>query len=246
MKRTAMSLVLVGALCLAGCGKQQMEELTNRMEALEGRIAELNETVRQQETQLAAQVAALEAAAVSNRVNAAATGLDAGLRQELTALVEKRISARIGTEEDIQAIFEDTFSDTMAEMEKQEEVRRTEQRDERRRQWEEARARREESRLKQLADDLQLDEQQAEQVKVANAEFNESMRQMMTDMRESGEFNLGSIRTNLDAVRAKRDEQMQNILTDEQFEGYKKRPSTLGFVSNMLRGFEQAGTNTEE
>jgi len=247
LKRISLCVALAGVFCCIGCGRQEVAELAARVETLEGRIAELTETTQQQEVLLATQAAALETTALSNRVNeAVATRLDTGFRQEMGALVEQRISARIGTEEDIQAIFEDVFSETMDEMEKQEETRRAEQREERRRQWEEARARREASRLKQLAEDLQLDEQQAEQVKAANAEFNEAMRQMMTNTRESGQFSLGSIRANLDELRAARDERMKSVLTDEQYETYTKRPSTLNFVSNILKGFEQASTPSEE
>ncbi len=247
LKRSCLCLALAGAFCCIGCGRQEEIELSGRVEVLEERVAELTQKTQQQEALLATQAAALEAAALSNRVNeAVAMRLDAGLHRELTALVEERISARIGTEEDIQAIFEDVFSETMVEMEKQEEERRTAQREERRRQWEEARVRREEARSRQLAEDLQLDEHQAEQVRTANAEFNEAMRQMMTNMRESGQFSLGSIRANLDELRTVRDETVKSVLTDEQYETYKKRPSTLNFVSNILKGFEQASTPSEE
>ncbi len=243
LKRSGLCVVLMGVVCCVGCGRREIAEMNDRVAALEARISTLRETIQRQEALLATQAAALDAAALSNRVaEAVSARLNAGLQGELAALVDDRISARIGTEEDIQAVFEDVFSETMDEIEKQEEQRRTEQREERRKQWEEARARREEARAKQLAEDLQLDEQQAEQVKAASARFNESMRQVMTNMRESGEFSLSAVRVNLDELRAGRDAEMREILDDEQYEAYKQRPSTLNFMSNILRGFEQAST----
>lgn len=247
-------IIVLAAISLSGCGraKKEIAELRDRNAATEARLDHLEKQLdiyMKEAGQEPAVAAAPAPAAPATRIEIDTETLLRELEELVDARTEAIIAARVndmvddavtdkvGTPEDIEAVFEDVVQDELAAAEERREAARTKQREERRKAWEERRKQRDQQRLDSLAEALSLSESQKDRVAEVETRSREQIRAMMTEMRESGNFSMSAFRESTETIRAANNEAASEHLSDEQMETYKTRQEDeLSFFNYMGHG----------
>jgi len=230
-------LACSAAALLAGCARRgQVDELVQQQEALTARIARLEEsldTMQKANADLKLQLSEAKQAAVEKPIEAAAAPIavatNGGLQDALAAIIDARIDARIGTEQDIQEVFEQAVTQ---EFEARDERERQEREERQERAREESEKRREEYRKRQideLAEAIGLDDNQKTQVAAAYRSLLDTMQETGRQMREDREnFSWDTMRQAMSDLRTQYTESLKGIMTEEQFAGYQERREQRG------------------
>jgi hypothetical protein len=239
--RVAMLLpaAAVAAVLAAGCGPSGSSSRPGAVAGsaagtadLERRVAALDARLDRVEQRGAPVVAAAGSADPGAR--GAAGTLDERLRRiertlqslndSLDARIDSRIDGRIGTEGDIQAIFEEAVTQQLARAEtrKAEEGRR--QAEEWRARWAERQAEQERKRMDQLVKDLSLSDWKRQQLEAALAKSREGRDAVAVEVRGGGAFNWTAFRGRIEEVQKERRKALAVFLTPEQVEAVEASP----------------------
>ncbi len=233
---------VLSVFVLAGCGqRQQIEELAEQLDNTRKEVAGLAEANVTLKQQLAA-LSASQARAATNAATADARMTDKFmhvLASNINTMVAAQIDERVGTTEELDAIMAETIQDELAAVEE----RKEEERQQRREQWrQDAEKRRKEWQQNQatkLAEELNLDETQQEQVQTANEAMRDDMRKAMQNLRTNG--NWSAIGTTMAEIRETNNSRMKEIMSDEQYSSYTNRQAQqIRSVTDFIGGAIQS------
>lgn len=200
--RAALGIaVALAALLAAGCGESGSGTAgqEQHIQDHEKRLAALEESNRA----LQSQVQKLE-------WQYAAAGTKA----------EAPVRAPQMTKEDVARAVREVFAEQAAAME----ARQAEGRQRQRVEAAERLARLQEQQINALAQALALTDEQKLQVKALSDEMRRTARDAVAVMRQQGNFDPGNVQQIAADVRAKAEEGMRKILSDEQFQKYRQLP----------------------
>lgn len=252
MKTMALALI-AGFIFLSGCRDDDdaLQELSERVGALDSRVQELEASNRAAGTEIARlQKAAAEVPATAAQPPAAsielppqaapAVAANSALLARIESLVSARVTeavasaldARLGTKQDIEAVFEDVVQEEITALEERKRKAEEEQRQRRREEYEERRQEREEQRLAALSEELQLSEQQQARMREITQNTRTIMQATFAQMREDGIFGREDFRKVVAEVVAETETAMQGVLTEEQYKAYQEsenRPRSFLF-----------------
>jgi hypothetical protein len=244
MKRTLL-LLTVTAL-VSGCtGKMenQLEKLAADQQALSSRLEALEESNRQLQasrtapntgsvlmpetaqidTNSAAAIAALSPAVV----DAMADQIKLRLQEQIGATIEERITSRIGSQEDIEAIFADVVDE---ELDDREELERLEREQKRRQQI----AERDNREIARKAEAAGLDEKQQAAITLAMQTMREQLHGQLPELEERG----ASLEEKLAVVAKARellDAELFETLSEKEFLAYYEADSWYGRQQSQVK-----------
>jgi len=197
-------LVFVGVvgLLVVGCGKSEeaSSSLEQRIEGLEGRLAAVEQSHRDLQTQL--QKLEWQYAAIGPKLDALAAQGPAASREELERAVREALERQTADRE----------------------ARAREQRARWREQAAQRAARMRERQMDRLAEALELTDEQRDQVAALSEEVRAATQDAFAAMREQGAFDRDQMQQVMQEMRAKTEAGMKEILSDEQFEKYQALP----------------------
>lgn len=237
MRRIALGLALGVAVVLTGCSeRKQIVQLMEQQDALTARIARMEkalDAMKQSNTELVAQLAEAKKAAVEKPVESAAAQVEVAVEGELdntlASIIDARIDARIGTDQDIQNVFEQAVVQEFEARDEHERQEREERRERERVESEKRRAEYRERQINELAEAISLDDNQKVQVAAAYQALHESMQETGRQMREDREnFSWDQMRQAMTDLRTQYTESLKGVMTEEQFTGYQERREQQG------------------
>ncbi len=148
--------------------------------------------------------------------------LVAALTQNMDAMIDARIDERVGTQEDIQKIFEQTVSEELEEAQEREKVEAKRRSEEMRRKWAERRKAQEQDRLERMVKELELNTWQKDRVQTIVAESRKAREEYSREAREGGRFDGKSYRKEMETIRANLKESLGEVLSEEQMQAFEK------------------------
>jgi len=178
VKRTL--ILLAATAVVAGCTgniEDQLETLAADQQALITRLEALEEGNRQLRKALAASHTDSAHAPGPALAGALADRINTLLQEKVDATIEQQIASRIGTQDDIEAIFSEVVEEEMDSREEQERL----QREQRRRQQTAERDKRDIERKSEAAG---LDDERQKAVTLAMQEMRERLRKQLPEMKE--------------------------------------------------------------
>ncbi len=151
--------------------------------------------------------------------------VDARVQELIAQKVDAGITAKIGTQQEIEEIFQSAIKDQFAAVEEQKKQVAEAERQKQREEWDKRQQERTEQRLAELAKTLNLNDGQKEQIKVAQADMRTQMRALFESSRQEGGGppDFDKMRQTMEALRAQHISQMQAIMSTEQLEAYQKQ-----------------------
>ena len=218
--------IIIVALLAAGCGsqaKKQVAELQAHQDEFKIQIAALTQQSRALSDELAALKATPAPAAVPTAVPAVPTGTNAlpanlaaalaeRISQALGPEIDSRIADRVGSREDIEAIFSEVVEEELAAKEEAERRERDVRRMEMQARWDTM-------RLERLAKDAGLSDEQQTQVAALREQMQQTLRQVIPELRQQNAGWREILAATADA-RASHDTALQAVMTAEQFATY--------------------------
>lgn len=148
--------------------------------------------------------------------------LVAALTQNMDAIVDSRIDARIGTADDIQQIFEETVTEELEQAEARKKAEAKQRSEEMRRKWAERRKVQEQERLDKMVTELGLNVWQKDRVQAIVAESREAREGLSKKAREGGSFDGKFYRKGTEEIRAGTKKSLDEVLSVEQMEAFEK------------------------
>ncbi len=234
-----VAVAVVGVSC-CGCRRGGAD----RVAVLEARVAQLEQAnAKLRTTPLTPDVTVVKAPvlpviATQALLQAVAASVNGVVSNEVAAQLDRRV----GSQADINAIFQQAIREGVASYDE----RKNSEREEQRKQWqtkmEDQRKQWEEKRTQRLAEELKLSAEQSESMKKLEIDQREAVRKKIEEMGGMGGFNFEAMRTATEELRVKNDEEVAKILTPEQMEEYKKRPrNMMSLLSGMFGGMQPPG-----
>jgi hypothetical protein len=160
--------------------------------------------------------------------------MDAAMSNRVAHLVDSVFLARVGTKDDIEAIFSDVLNEQIAVNDQLKEQEREKKRETARVERAERRERWEEQRRDRVAEELGLSEEQNEQVATITKESSTKMRETMREVWDEKGFDAEALRTARQKVTDERNAEMQEVLSEEQYNSYT---NSQGGRSAMIESF---------
>jgi len=242
-KKPWIPIAVLSAFVLAGCGhRQEIEELAAQLDKTGKEVADLAEANQALKEQLAA-LSASQARAATNTAAADDRMADRFmhvLASNINEMVATQIDERIGTQDEIDAIMAETIQDEL----KAAEARKEEERQQRREQWrQDAEKRRkewEQNQADKLAEELNLNDTQQEQIQAANETMRNDLREAVQNLRSNG--NWSAVGTTMAEIRQANNDRMKEIMSEEQYSSYTNRQarqirSVTDFIGGAIRSW---------
>jgi len=191
--------------------EQQQSALMAAVQALREPRAESSPAV---EPDAAPPRAAVRSEAVSlERIKAIMT-------EQVRDVVQATIDERIGDRQSIQAVFQEVVEEEVAAFEEKRQREEEEAAQRRQEERERERAEREEQRFNAFAEALGLSESQQESVRLISDNTRDTIRQVMSEMREDGGYAREDYRTAMGLIQTDQHEAMSKVLSEEQQKRY--------------------------
>lgn len=220
------------AIAMAGCGspeavvdidaavskavKAQTAPLLTRNQELEARVAQLERT----NLRLDRTIEAMKDSSTTNQVRDMVKGF---LEEEVQTLVVTKLDEKIGGAQEAGQMFTGIWDQQMAAYEARKEAESEARREERREEEEVRREERNADRLARLQEDLNLNDDQAERLSIAQGTFRSSLQETFLAMREGGDFDRDTIRDKMAGLREVHNEIVGQFLSEEQMEAYAEK-----------------------
>jgi len=154
------------------------------------------------------------------------------LEMQVDSLIADQLAAKIG-DDPAAALSSEGIRNEILAYEEDKRKQAEEERAQRDAERQAEREQRNQERMTAMADDLGINDEQLEQIKVAQATMQKSMTQMWTDMREGKiEGGRDGIRKNFEGMREAHQTIVSNFLSEEQAEAYMEKYSR----GNMFGG----------
>ena len=244
MKKIALTTLFASSLLLfTGCGESTTPapsaELLEKIEAfasankkLDQRIADLEKTNRmlQGEVNVLKESANSPAAPASIDGDALTQKVSEIVNNELANLIAAKFDEQAGGQGITQQLLASSWQQQMTAFEEKKAADEEIRREERRKADEERRAEQQAERLVKMAEDLGINDTQAEQLQVAMDTMREQARDMFTKMREEGSgFNRDTIRDEMAKLREMHLQVTSQFLTPDQQTAYSEMSDRGGF-----------------
>lgn len=196
--RTLSAVLMFVVLVSAGCAKDSGDEAdaTGQGDALQSRIAALEKTNLELQSEL-------------DRIQ---QGYEA-LQLQLASLANSASSA-----DNMEDLVAEAFEKHLASREEREQK----QREQRHKEWEKRRKDMEQRRLDEFAEELELNDEQKAEVKVAWEKMAKNARDTFQKMRNEGDMNREKVTKAGEQLATQHSDAMKAILTEEQFAKYDK------------------------
>jgi len=245
MKFIQVGMVTVCAALLAGCGANMEQidadieaKISKRMTAVDSYTGSLKTRIQDLEAsnaELKAEIAKLkllpggEATAEGSAEEGVAEVAEVPVNPEIKQLVTEWIQQPSGGQLAMSQVFSQQFQSQMQAYEEKKQEEEEARREQQRQEWEQRRAEAEEQRFAQLSEDLGLNQNQAEQLKLAETTLQESIRESFAAMRESGDFDRDKMRETIDSLRDAHKQITGQILNQEQMATYEEQQPRMPF-----------------
>ena len=228
LRYVSSGVMMVGLALATGCGQPEPETgetVSPESDGVDARVAQLERTVDALRTEIAIlKNVPATTVPVSSVSTTDVTRLDTQLQAlcaNIEAMIDARIEERIGTQNDIQAIFEETVTEEMARAEERKKEENRRRAEESRKKWQEQRAKREEERFTKMSDALSLNVWQQEQTKSELSEYRAAKQAAVKAARAgSGHVDHTAYREALKKAEAEHRDIMARILSPEQMAVY--------------------------
>jgi hypothetical protein len=215
--------------------KAETAPLLTRNQELEARLAQLERT----NLRLDRTIEAMKDSSTTNQVRDMVKGF---LDDEVQSLVVTKLDEKIGGAQEAGQMFTGIWDQQMAAYEARKKAEDEARREERRQEEEVRREERNADRLARLQEDLNLNDDQAERLSIAQGTFRASMQETFLAMREGGDFDRDTIREKMAGLREVHNEILGQFLSEEQMEAYaEKNQNPWGFGGGGDRGRGRGG-----
>lgn len=242
MKTLFIALFTLSTLLLTACQQQEVstdqevekllkeiKSFSTASEKMEKRIASLEKTNRMLEGEinvLKEELSQVRGTDEDGDLNERVAEI---VNEELGELITKKIDEQAGGEGLTQQMLVTSWNQQMTAYEEQREAEEQAIRDERRKQEEERRAEMQAARLVRMAEELGIDDTQAEQLQIAMETVREQHRELFTSMRETGGVDPQVIREEMEKIRAAHLAVTAQFLNQEQQTAYTEMGQRMGF-----------------
>jgi len=234
----AIIVVTTALSFLLGCGSKQTE---STMAELNDKLAKHLDLVDQKNDLIKDRMASLENdnremrasldRILANQENPGdiTNQVAAILEMQVDSLIADQLAAKIG-DDPAAVVSSDSIRNEIVAYEAAKEKQAEEERAQRDAERQAERDQRNQERLTAMADDLGINDQQLEQIQVAQATMQKGMTQMWTDMREGKiEGGRDGMREAFEGLREAHSTIVKNFLSEEQVETYMEKYSRGGF-----------------
>lgn len=221
-------------LCLIGCSGTDSPERIAEREELRALVARLERRIGE----LQAEVDTMRA----ERTTELKATVQDMLRAELDAMIETTVVARVeqklGDKAQVDRLVRNTVMDTLAAVEAQKRAEEEARREQERLEREQRRAQFEEERFNRLAQELNLNETQKEQMRAVTQAIRGDIEAIVAQFRESGQMlEPNTIRQTAQELKTKYEALLAQLLTPQQIEAYRNQPfNVLRMLDAMASG----------
>jgi hypothetical protein len=217
-------------LAIAGCSPTpdtQTTEILARLDQQTERLAKLEKQVGElRDRKPPAPIAPPPADAAAD---------PAQLQAYIAAVVQQTLDQRLGSEAEIDKIFQETVTEQMTAYEARKVAEREAEREKQRQEWEQRRQEWDKRQWDSLKTELALNDVQTEQFKALNDGVRDSIRATMETMREQGgEMDPAKIKDLATKMRADYETRLKGVLTAEQITAYRERPMSMLRMMDMF------------
>jgi hypothetical protein len=225
--RSAVTPALLTLCVLAGCSRptppvpREDAAMEQRLAAIEARIEAIHGKLESRAGEPAEAAPAAPSTSDRERLERLEQ-LVAALTQHMDTIVDARIDERVGTQDDIQRIFEDAVSEELEEAEERKKAEAKRRSEEMRRKWAERRKAQEQERLEKMVKELELNTWQKDRVQAIVAESRKAREECSRKAREGGSFDRRRYREDMEAVRANLKTAVGEALSEDQLEAFEK------------------------
>lgn len=237
MKRSLLLLPLT--ILIFGCTgnvENQLEKLAADQQALNTRLEALeasNRQLRVAQTAPQAGTAQIDTNSAAIKalspavVDAMTDQVKVRLKEEIGATIEERITSRIGSQNDIEAIFSDVVDEELDSREEQERLEREQQR-------RDQIANRDKRDIARRAEAAGLDEKKQEAITLAMQKMREQLHGQLPELKER-EASLEEKLAVVAKARERMDTELFETLSEEEFLAYYEADRWYGHQQNQVK-----------
>jgi outer membrane murein-binding lipoprotein Lpp len=240
MNVSGIAAALTAVVLVTGCNDKkaaQISDLTTKYETCRQEIERLsneNNELRQKVAAIGANKdKAVKLAELKDFVDATLT---ASMSNKVTEIVDAVFAQRVGTQDDIEAIFQDVLKEQITAKENEKRAKLEQDREKRRTEGEARHKKWETQRMEKMAGELGLTPEQTEQVSVITRESSTAIRNAMSNIMNEKGMDIEAMAEARRKASEERNARMKEVLSEEQFNSYTNlQDAPMRMMQNFFR-----------